>query len=226
MKPGTTVPFSGMYRCIYCGPGRVTAAAAKCFGVGPAFLREVQTSEKIICFFAEGTRFGSCPNCCALLPGEDLTIWVLEKKTKRDLTRRCAGCNKELKDGTYCWSCGKDNRCWLIRHISRYMAGGFPRLRTFRMHTVPVITKILVVATPLVVSVLGHMVFEWSMGWSVLAAILVAVLAFVLGATTGCPNCFLPFVWSKPTSSNWSCVDGGSCSVCLHTIGHWEDPGA
>lgn len=80
LKPGTKVPRTGSYTCIYCGPEGLGAShlrtAAKTLGISfslPPHLRMAPPRQG----FKEGDIFPSCPNCQRDPSGVDPTGWAL-----------------------------------------------------------------------------------------------------------------------------------------------------
>ncbi len=86
-KPGSKVPRTGTYKCIYCGPDGMGASllqrTMKIMGLPytpPPSARKKPPST----FFHEGDTFPSCPNCKADPSGSDPTGWSLVSEKRRN----------------------------------------------------------------------------------------------------------------------------------------------
>lgn len=86
-SPGETVPRTGTYKCIFCGPdgmeARALKEAVKHMGIPYTPPPNASTTPPYE-FFEEGGSFPSCPNCKDHLGGSDPTGWdfVSEEKVE------------------------------------------------------------------------------------------------------------------------------------------------
>jgi formylglycine-generating enzyme required for sulfatase activity len=99
-RPGETVPQSGKYKCIYCGPNGMGATMLKGMGLPydlPMFARKPPTKD-----FNAGDTFSSCPNCKNAPGGLDPTGWELvsEREIKTSPPMVYFECPPPSGDGT------------------------------------------------------------------------------------------------------------------------------
>lgn len=83
LKPGSKVPRTGTYKCIYCGPTGMGASLLKSTlqSMGLPYTAPLLATKKPPhTFFSEGDIFPSCPNCKADPSGSDPTGWTFESK--------------------------------------------------------------------------------------------------------------------------------------------------